>query len=302
MQTCSTTLLPRHLAVLALILLTAGCTTNLAPVRTFAEQTQKMSATFDPMLAGTVHSCTDNAMRKRLIVSERFDAQASEQAAKADCYVLVQANLPISKLNDILLRYAETLAALADSKLPVYQKQLTDLGDALGSLQQLGASAPVLDADKLGKVMKLSEHLSRLATQQAQKSAIRALLDEQEAVNIVSNALKEYAQRNYLAGLRDEARDLDLLRSAVDGAARQEPLAANYVRTRLYLEGRQLRERERIVGAYVRAVDSLQASVTSLRTNLDSLQAPELTQQLAQFSSHVEALQQQAVFYGPARW
>ena len=283
-------------------LLLAGCASKLAPVRTFAEQTQKMSQHFDPMLAGGVHSCMDKAMRKRLILAERFDAQASEQAARADCAAIAQASVSIASLNDLLLRYAQTMAALADAKLPVYQEEFGGLGAALGGLAQPGAGAPLLDAGKLSKVVKFSEHLSRLATQRAQKSALRELLDEQEAVDIVSNALKEYAQRSYRAGLQDELRELDLLRGAVDKAAPREPLAANYIRTRLHLEGRQLQEREKIVAAYVAAVDTLQASVAALRANIDRLQAPELERQLAQFSRDVEALQQQAAFYAPTRW
>ena len=283
-------------------LLLAGCASKLAPVRTFAEQTQKMSQHFDPMLAGGVHSCMDKAMRKRLILAERFDAQASEQAGRADCAAIAQASASIASLNDVLLRYAQTMAALADDKLPVYQEEIGGLGDALGGLAQPGAGASLLDANKLSKVVKLSEHLSRLATQRVQKSALRELLDEQEAVDIVSNALKEYAQRSYRAGLQDELRDLDLLRGAVDKAAPREPLAANYIRTRLHLEARQLQEREKIVAAYVAAVDALQASVAALRDNLDRLQAPELERQLAQFSRDVATLQKQAVFYGPVRW
>ena len=283
-------------------LLLGGCASKLAPVRTFAEQTQKMSQHFEPMLAGGVHSCMDKAMRKRLILAERFDAQASEQAARADCAAIAQASVSIASLNDVLLRYAQTMAALADDRLPVYQEEMGGLGNALGGLAQPGAGAPLLDAGKLSKVVKLSEHLSRLATQRVQKSALRELLDEQEAVDIVSNALKEYAQRSYRAGLQDELRELDLLRGAVDKAAPREPLAANYIRTRLHLEERQLQEREKIVAAYVAAVDALQASVAALRANLDRLQAPELERQLAQFSRHVATLQKQAVFYGPARW
>ncbi|PJD00112.1 hypothetical protein GQ37_000290 [Janthinobacterium sp. BJB1] len=283
-------------------LLLGGCATNLAPVRSFAEQTQKMSLHFEPMLAGGVHSCMDKAMRKRLILAERFDAQASEQAARADCAAIAQTSMSIAGLNDVLLRYAHTLAALADDKLPVYKEEFAGLGDSLGGLAQPGAGAPLLDADKLSRVVKLSEHLSRLATQRLQKSALRELLDEQEAVNIVSDALKEYAQRSYRAGLQDELRDLAQLRDAVDNAAPREPLAANYIRTHLHLEGRQLQDREKIVAAYVAAVDALQASVAALRANLDQPQAPELARQLALFSQHVETLQKQAVFYGPARW
>ena len=283
-------------------LLLGGCATDLAPVRSFAEQTQQMSRHFEPMLAGGVNSCMDKAMRQRLVLAERFDAQASAQAARAACAAIAQANLSVASLNDILLRYARTLAVLADDKLPLYKEEFAGLGDALGGLAQPGAGAPLLDADKLSKVVKLSEHLSRLATQRLQKSALRELLDEQEAVNIVSGALKEYAQRSYRAGLRDEQRDLALLYHAVDGAAPREPLAANYIRTRLYQEGLQLQERQKIVDAYVAAVDALQASVAALRANLDRLQAPELERQLAQFSRHVGTLQKQAVFYGPARW
>lgn len=302
MQRPSTIPLPTLLPATLAALLLAGCTANLAPVRTFAEQTHKLSGSFDPMLAGTFNSCTDKALRKRLILAERFDAQASEQAARADCAPVAQASVAIGKLNDVLARYAQTLAAVADEKLPVHKEEFKALGDALGGLAQPGSGAPLLDADKLSKVVKLSEHLSRLATQRLQKSALRELLDEQEAVTILSNALKEYAQRNYRAGLQDELRDLALLRGAVDSAAPREPLAANYIRARLHLESRQLQERERIVAAYVAAVDALQASVAALRTNLDRLQAPELEQQLAQFSGHVAALQKQAAFYGPARW
>lgn len=283
-------------------LLLGGCATDLAPVRTFAEQTHKMSVHFEPMLTGGVHSCMDKAMRKRLIVAERFDAQASEQAARADCAAIAQASVSIASLNDVLLRYAHTLAALADDKLPVYKEELGGLGDALGGLAQPDGGAPLLDADKLAKVVKLSGHLSRLATQRLQQSALRELLDEQEAVDIVSNALKEYAQRSYRAGLQDELRDLAQLRGAVDNAAPREPLAANYIRTRLHLEGRQLQEREKIVAAYVAAVDALQASVAALRANLERLQAPELERQLARFSRDVEALQRQAAFYASARW
>ncbi|WP_219115970.1 hypothetical protein [Janthinobacterium sp. UMAB-56] len=299
---------PQNSIVFTLLLYAAasvllgGCATDLSPVRSFAEQTQKMSLHFEPMPAGSVHSCMDKAMRKRLILAERFDAQASEQAARADCAAIAQASVAIASLNDVLLRYARTLAALADDKLPVYKEEFGPLGDALGGLAQPGGGAPLLDTDKLAKVVKLSEHLSRLASQRTQKSALRALLDEQEAIDIVSNALKEYAQRSYRAGLQDELRDLAQLRGAVDDAAQREPLAANYIRTRLHLEGRQLQEREKIVAAYVAAVGALQASVAALRANLDHLQEAELQRQLAQFARQVETLQKQAVFYGPARW
>lgn len=295
---------PFHTVLLSSLagLLLAGCASDVAPVRTFAEQTQKLSVSFDPMLAGTFHSCSDRALRKRLVLSEHFDAQASEQAARADCAPIAEASVAIGQLNDVLLRYAQTLAAVADEKLPVHKEEFTGLGDALGGLAQADGETPLLDADRLYKVVKLSEHLSRLATQRLQKSALRELLEEQEAVTIVSNALKEYAQRNYRAGLQDELRDLALLRGAVDAAAPREPLAANYIRTRLHLEGRQLQEREKIVAAYVAAIDALQASVAVLRANLDRLQAPELEQQLAAFSSNVAALQKQAAYYAPARW
>ncbi|KAB8061509.1 hypothetical protein [Janthinobacterium violaceinigrum] len=283
-------------------LLLGGCATDLAPVRSFAEQTQKMSQHFEPMLAGSVHSCMERAMRKRLILAERFDAQASEQAARDDCAAIAQASVSVAGLNDVLLRYAQTMAALADDKLPVYKEELGGLGDALGGLALPGADAPLLDAGKLDKVMKLSAHLSRLATQRRQQSALRELLDEQEAIDIVSNTLKEYAQRSYRSGVQDELRDLELLRGAVDKAAPREPLAANYVRTRLHLEGRQLQEREKIAAAYVGAVDTLQASVAALRANLGHLQEAELERQLAQFARDVATLQRQAAFYAPARW
>ena len=97
-------------------LLLGGCANDLAPVRTFAEQTHKMSTHFEPMLAGGVHSCMDKAMRQRLILAERFDAQASEQAARADCAAIAQANERLGTTTAIITHNA-AIAGMADRVL-----------------------------------------------------------------------------------------------------------------------------------------------------------------------------------------
>jgi hypothetical protein len=155
----------------------------------------------------------------------------------------------------------------------------------------------------LSLAVKLGQYLARQMTQGLQKATLRDLLARQDEVNAATDLLKEYAQRTYRASIDTEARDLAALRTYVAGTAPKEPLAANYIDTRLYMEGKQLSERKKLADDYyVRAIDGMQTSLGSLRANLDSLKDPALKRQLEQFQEQVAALERQSAFYAPVRW
>ena len=295
------------LAGLLVAVLASGCaSTNVEPARMFAAETAKLSAVLPPMLAGTHDSCMANSMRKQILLSKAFDAAANEEAAAATCAPVLPTSpqvASINAINEIVLAYANSIAAAANGDLKSFSAEGKSLGDALGSLPRTGSGTPVLDEGKLSLAVKLGQFLASQMTLRRQKATLRDLLARHDEVHAATDLLKEYAQRTYRAGIDAEARDLALLRTYVAGTARTEPLAANYIDTRLYMEGKQLAERQRLADEYyVGAIDGMQASLASLRANLDSMQEPALKRQLEQFRLQVAALQRQATLYAPVRW
>jgi len=278
-------------AVISAIIL-AGCG-NLAPVRTFAEETKKLSAAFDPMLTGSTSSCIEKYKRKKLLTASNFDPEAAEKAAKELCGPIDEDNKVIADVNSLLEQYADTLAALADDKLPSYKTELNGLKDSLGKVKKPGTQDALVNSDKLSAITSLTEFLSRIATQHIQKGAIRELIDHESAINAIASALSDYATLNYKAWLRDEKRDIGVLRKSLDEYAKTEPLAANYHKTLLLAEERQVEARAKAVDAFVKSVAELKKSNSELRAKFDHMDNKELIDQLSHFANEVSGLRKQ---------
>lgn len=290
MNTCSPVF--RRLALVLACCIVSACS-NLAPVRTFADETKKLSAAFDPMLTGSSTSCVEKYKRKKLITADKFDPEVAEKKAKELCGPMDEDNKTIADLNGLLEQYADTLAALADEKLPSYKTELNGLKDSLGKIKKPGTGEALINADKLGAITALTEFLSRIATQHMQKAAIRDLLAHEAAINTITAALKDYANLNYKAWLRDEQREILVLRKALDERAAKEMLASNYLKTILLSEERQIAAREKTVDAFIKSVTELQKSNAEIRKKFDRLDDKELLDQLKQFGKEVAALRNQ---------
>lgn len=290
MNTCSQVVQRLTLILICCIISACG---NLAPVRTFADETKKLSAAFDPMLTGSSASCVEKYKRKKLITADKFDPEVAEKKAKELCGPMDDDNKTIADLNGLLEQYADTLAALADEKLPSYKTELNGLKDSLGKIKKPGTGEALINADKLGAITALTEFLSRIATQHMQKAAIRDLLAHEAAINTITTALKDYANLNYKAWLRDEQREIVVLRKALDERAAKEMLASNYLKTILLSEERQIAAREKTVDAFIKSVTELQKSNAEIRKKFDRLDDKELLDQLKQFGKEVAALRNQ---------
>lgn len=290
MNTCSHVVQRLTLILICCIISACG---NLAPVRTFADETKKLSAAFDPMLTGSSASCVEKYKRKKLITADKFDPELAEKKAKELCGPMDDDNKTIADLNGLLEQYADTLAALADEKLPSYKTELNGLKDSLGKIKKPGTGEALINADKLGAITALTEFLSRIATQHMQKAAIRDLLAHEAAINTITTALKDYANLNYKAWLRDEKNEILVLRKALDERAAKEMLASNYLKTILLSEERQIAAREKTVDAFIKSVTELQKSNAEIRKKFDRLDDKELLDQLKQFGKEVAALRNQ---------
>lgn len=286
------------LAVLLLSML-SGCA-SFKSIDNFAQTGQQMAVTFPPIANATVDSCMNNELRRNLISTDGFDPAAAEQQARRGCDQIADSNQKILRLNGVLARYAQALQDLSGGKVVDYHDQFSGLGAALGSIPVPGSDTPLLDPGQVSLVMKLSEQLSRLLTQNMQKSAINELLAQQEAIDVITNALNTYVQAAYRDRIAIERRDSGVLHMALHETARVEPLATNYVRVRLYRDEKQLGERAKIPDSYARAVKAFQDSLDSLRKSRDN--SAQLQQQLKDFSQRVDELKLQVAFLAPATW
>ncbi|MEG2033900.1 MAG: hypothetical protein RR376_24880 [Janthinobacterium sp.] len=273
---------------------------NFTPVDKFAGQTVAMTEVFKPMLTHSMSSCTNNVRRNSIITDRPYVAQETEQDLLRRCQDYAAQLAGTAELNDVLKRYAEVLSALANDKLANYKEEFGAIGGALGALQQSSSMTPVLDAGQLDKVVRLSTLISSIVTQQRQQSGINELLAREEDIYIIGNALKKYAQQNYQANLRDESLTLASLNRSLDTAAAREPVASNYLKAKLYLDGRRLQERGKVIDAYVAAMTELQNSLSTLRAK--SMKDPALERQLDTFAKHVDTLRKEAASYSPSPW
>lgn len=280
------------LSMLLSVSILTGCG-NLAPVRTFADETKKLSAAFDPMLAGSTSSCIEKYKRRKLLTAPLFDPVAAEKSAKELCGPIDDDNKIIADINSLLEQYADTLATLADDKLPSYKTELDGLKDSLGKVKKPDSQDALVNSEKLEAITSLTDFLSRIATQHLQKSAIRDLIGHEKAINAIASALSDYATLNYKAWLRDEQREIDILRKSLDEHAKSEPLAANYLKTLLLAEERQVEARAKAVDAFVKSVSALQKSNSELRAKFDHMDDKELLDQLANFAKEVSGLRKQ---------
>ncbi|MGK5050637.1 hypothetical protein [Janthinobacterium sp. RB2P8] len=272
---------------------------NFTPVDKFAGQTVAITEVFKPMLTHSMGSCTNNVRRNSIITDRPYVAQETEQDLVRRCKDYATQLAGTAELNEVLKRYAEVLAALASDKLANYREEIGALGGSLGALQS-SSTTPVLDADQLDKVTRLSALISQIVTQQRQQSGIKELLAREEDIYIISNALKKYAQQNYQANLHDESLTLASLNRSLDNAASREPVASNYLKAKLYLDGRQLQERGKVIDAYIAAMTELQNSLSALRAK--SMKDPALERQLDTFAKQVDTLQKRAADYSPSHW
>jgi len=262
-----------------------------AAVRTFADETKQLSITFEPMLAGSSTSCADKYIRKKLITSSDFDPARVEKEAAEMCAPIAENNQAIARLNQLLEQYADTLAALADDKLPSYQAELGGLSASLGKLKKPGTQEALVGSDKLSAVTSLAEFLSRVATQHLQKDSMRELLNHEAAIQTITNALRDYATLNYRGWLRDERRENEVLYKALDRS--KETLAANYLKTILLREDRLIAQRDQAIDAFVASLEQLQKANAEIRQKFDQQDDKALIAQLVNYAKEVSRLRRQ---------
>jgi hypothetical protein len=278
-----------RLFFLALLLCVAGCA-NFAAVKGYAEQTTKLTASFRPMLAGSVSECEGRYRRKALYTNSQYNFEQVQQEAGRLCSPIKTANKVIEPLNTLLGTYAETLLALSDNALPSYKGQIVGLSNSLASFKQEDGT-PAINAQQLGAITSLAEFVSRAATQRIQANALREALDHHASIKIISEVLKDYATRNYGGYLDDQLREFPSLLYAVRSYGKTETLTSRYLENQLFSERETLNVKKEAVMSYSTALDKMVLTHLDLSNNINNLSATERFRILASYAQEVYSLQ-----------
>lgn len=270
----------------------SGCA-NFTSVTKYAGETKKLSAAFEPMLVGSVQSCVDKYTRKRLITSVSFDAKEVAAKAEAMCKPMAEANQSILVLNDLLVQYSDTLAALANDELPSYTDEFSSVKGKLSELKKSGTDQALIAPEKLNAISSLAQFIAKISTQAASKHQIKQLLEQEDAVFAIVDTFDEYAKFNYLAWLENEEQEMAILERHVDRARQTEPLAANSTSAALLVDKRTIEARKKAVVQFSRSVESMRASHKALRLNFGKLDSQELAKQLSAYAKEINELRKQ---------
>lgn len=258
----------RSAAVASAFIVATGCA-NLAPVKTFADETKKVAAAFDPLTASTVETCITRRENKVLISTTKpFDATKVKEDATKLCAPVAEGNKYIAEVAGLLEQYADTLAALADDKLPNYKDQFTNLKTAVNGVKIDGKE--IIPKDKVNAITSLGEFIARLVTQRIAAREAKALLDQQVGFDAAADALSEYVRLIYKPYATDNRRDMLILVKDLDEQERTEPLAARGAKVALRDEVARMDAAIKTANNFEATVARLKAARAEVRAKLDN--------------------------------
>lgn len=285
----------RLIGLSAGLVLVTGCA-NLAPVKTFADQTKAVAGSFTVMPEKAHASCRANAELRDILsppqAGKPFKLDEVQAASQKQCKNTAVQQAGILALATLLEQYADTLAALADQKLPDYKAQLSGLKSAVDGLKD-GSGQPIIPSQKTGAVIALGEFLARLATRAAAQGEIRNLLDQGEGFDAAADALAWYASAIYKPAVRNHYDVLSVALTGLQKADEREPLGARSMQLQFTAEMARLKTLEAAADSFVASVKQMKAARPVVRSKMDSPDDIELWKQIFAFQEEVRGLRKQ---------
>jgi hypothetical protein len=278
---------------IGLLALLTGCV-NLQAVRSYADDTKKLTAAFAPMMDDSVHSCKERKSRVYLYTRvEPYDAAQVSDAVNKLCDPIADSNGYAAELANTLTDYADVLARLAGDTVPTsLNSNEARLKDAIGKLKD-NQGKPLVTQTELSAVFSLAKFVSEQATQWFRAREVKAALNHHEAVEALGNALATYAQSNYKGYLDDERRDLRIIAATLNQREKSEYLAARFLQQELWSQDQQLDAKQKAVAQFKISVDKMIQAHKDLRDNADSLDDRARLKAVAGFAKEVRGLEVQ---------
>jgi len=285
----------------AIALLLGGCALQMQPVADFGAAANHLATTYKPFTSGIAASCEQRERYIALGNAGAFDDAVAERAASVRCAPLKEAGATAALFGQALADYASALAKVSGTKATVFDSDIKGLSGAAAKLETKGGT-PIFDSRKLGAATKIARAAAALMLQDKLQALTRATLqDNADALGVVVDAMKTYADKIYAGQLADtrelmagELRRLVAASNAPTQGDVEARLPWRYAQAaaRADIEANELEARR--VRDFARAADVLLAAHADLIANFDKLGGARRLELVSAFVNQVKALNDDA--------
>ena len=288
------------LAAIALFLL-GGCAAQMQPVADFGAAANHLATVYKPFAAGMGASCEQRERYIALGNPGAFDDAVAERAAAGKCKALREAGATAALFGQALADYATALAKVSGAKPTAFDGEIKDVSTAAAALAARDGT-PLFDGTKLKAATKIARAAAALVLEEKLQVLTRATLqDNQDALRVVVEAMKTYADRIYAGQLSDTrdimAGELGRLVVASNAATQAEvenrlPWRYAQAVARADIAANDLERRR--VRAFTTTADALLAAHADLIANFDKIGGARRLELVSAFVAQVQAINDDA--------
>ena len=290
----------RSLAAIAVLVL-GGCAAQMQPVADFGAAANHLAAVYKPFASGMGSSCEQREHYVALGNPGPFDDAAAQRAAEVRCRPLKEAGATAALFGQALGDYATALVKVSRAKATAFDGDLRELSGAAGKLATRDGTA-LFDSSKLSAASKIARAAAAMVTEEKQQVLTRATLeDNQEALKVVVEAMKTYADKVYAGQLTDthdimmgELGRLVLASGAPTQSDVESRLPWRFAQaaTRADIGANELEARR--VRAFGKTADALLAAHADLIANFDKIGGARRLELVAAFVAQVQEINDDA--------
>ncbi len=291
---------PWPLAALALSLL-GGCAAQMQPVADFGAAANHLATVYRPFTSGMATSCAQRERYMALGNPGAFDGAVAERDAASKCKALREAGATAALFGQALADYATALVKVSGAKATAFDGDIKGVSGAAAKLATRDGT-PLFDSSKLGAATKIARAAAALVLEEKIQVLTRATLqDNQDALRIVVEAMKTYADKVY-AGQLSDTRDimtgelgrLVVASNAPTQAEVEARLPWRFAQTaaRADIAANELEARR--VRAFGKTADALLAAHADLIANFDKIGGARRLELVSAFVAQVQAINDDA--------
>jgi len=288
------------LAAIALSLL-GGCAAQMQPVADFGAAANHLATVYRPFTSGMAASCAQRERYMALGNPGAFDGAVAERDAATKCKALREAGATAALFGQALADYATALVKVSGAKATAFDGDIKDVSGAAARLATRDGT-PLFDTGKLGAATKIARAAAALVLEEKIQVLTRATLqDNQDALRIVVEAMKTYADKVY-AGQLSDTRDImtgELGRLVVASNAPTQadvearlPWRFAQTAARADIAANELEARR--VHEFGKTADALLAAHADLIANFDKIGGARRLELVSAFVAQVQAINDDA--------
>ena len=288
------------LAAIALSLL-GGCAAQMQPVADFGAAANHLATAYRPFASGIAASCEQRERYVALGNPGAYDGAVSERAAAGKCKALKEAGVTAALFGQALGDYAAALAKVSGARPTAFDGDIKGISGAAAKLETRDGT-PIFDSSKLGAATKIARAAAALVLEEKIQVLTRATLqDNQEALRVVVDAMKTYADKVYAGQLGDThdimAGELGRLVAASNAQTQADvesrlPWRYAQAAARADIAANELEARR--VRAFGKTADALVAAHADLIANFDKIGGARRLELVSAFVAQVQAMNDDA--------